>query len=98
MLSTMHGEWQGCYPTAVSSLAPWCSRALWLSLHLYGIYGDGDLVMDSMVFKLVGGLEHEFYFPQYLGWWSNLTNIFFQRGRYANQKMYETVFDGINDG
>ena len=23
---------------------------------------------------------------------------FVQRGRYANQKMYETVFDGINDG
>ena len=22
---------------------------------------------------LVGGLEHEFYFPQELGWWSNLT-------------------------
>ena len=60
MLSTMHGEWQGRFPTAVSSLAPWCSRALWLSLYLYGIYGDGDLVMDSMVLKLVDGLEYEF--------------------------------------
>ena len=25
---------------------------------------------------LVGGLEHEFYFPQELGWWSDLTHIF----------------------
>ena len=27
---------------------------------------------------LVGGLEHVLKFPQYLGWWSNLTFIFFR--------------------
>ena len=40
---------------------------------------------------LLGGLEHEFSFPQYLGWWFNLTNsIIFRRGRVetTNQKEF----------
>ena len=31
-----------------------------------------------------GGLEHEFYFPQELGWWSNLTFIFFRGAETTN--------------
>ena len=41
--------------------------------------GNFIIPTDELIF---GGLEHEFYFPQELGWWSNLTTIF-QRGRYT---------------
>ena len=35
-------------------------------------------VAESMIDDLVGSLQHEFDFPQYLGWRSNLTFIFFR--------------------
>ena len=42
---------------------------------------DGADAGEALLNKhLVGGLEHEFYFPQELGWWSNLTNSYFFRG------------------
>ena len=42
--------------------------------------GRQSTVLENIVWnhQLVGGLEHDFYFPQYLGWWSNLTFIFFR--------------------
>ena len=41
---------------------------------------------------LVGGLEHDFYFPIYWNWSSQLTHIF-QRGRYTtHQIMCVSVF------
>ena len=38
-------------------------------------------------FLMVAGLEHEFYFPQELGWWSNLTNSYFSGGRSTSNSL-----------
>ena len=40
---------------------------------------------DTLILMLVGGLEHFFYFPQWLGWGSNLTFIFFRGVETTNQ-------------
>ena len=42
---------------------------------------------------LIGGLEHEFYFPQELGWWSNLANSYFSGGRLKPPTSFRLVKD-----